>query len=73
MPPVGDTSSRISYFILERLKLSVIPWATRFQDTSRHRHLSGDPTISIPDAIAAIGGPSKVNPLSNYLLGFYTS
>jgi hypothetical protein len=32
----------------------------------------GDPTISIPDAIAAIGGPSKVNPLSNYLLGFYT-
>jgi len=31
----------------------------------------GDPTISIPDAIAAIGGPSKVNPLSNYLLGFY--
>jgi hypothetical protein len=32
----------------------------------------GDPTISIPDAIAAIGGPSNVNPLSNYLLGFYT-
>jgi hypothetical protein len=32
----------------------------------------GDPTISIPDAIAAIGGPSQVNPLSNYLLGFYT-
>jgi len=32
----------------------------------------GDPTVSIPDAIAAIGGPSKVNPLSNYLLGFYT-
>src|SRR5437588_249434 len=32
----------------------------------------GDPTISIPDAIAAIGGPSMVNPLSNYLLGFYT-
>jgi len=33
---------------------------------------AGDPTISIPDAIAAIGGPSKVNPLSAYLLGFYT-
>src|SRR6266699_6260547 len=32
----------------------------------------GDPTISIPDAIAAIGGPANVNPLSNYLLGFYT-
>jgi carboxypeptidase family protein/TonB-dependent receptor-like protein len=32
----------------------------------------GDPTISIPDAIAAIGGPSNVNPLSSYLLGFYT-
>jgi Carboxypeptidase regulatory-like domain/TonB dependent receptor len=32
----------------------------------------GDPTISIPDAIAAIGGPGNVNPLSNYLLGFYT-
>ncbi|MFI5057307.1 MAG: TonB-dependent receptor domain-containing protein [Candidatus Acidiferrales bacterium] len=32
----------------------------------------GNPAISIPDAIAAIGGPSKVNPLSNYLLGFYT-
>ena len=33
---------------------------------------AGDPAISIPDAIAAIGGQSKVNPLSNYLLGFYT-
>jgi carboxypeptidase family protein/TonB-dependent receptor-like protein len=32
----------------------------------------GDPTISIPDAIAAIGGAANVNPLSNYLLGFYT-
>jgi len=32
----------------------------------------GDPTKSIPDAIAAIGGPGNVNPLSNYLLGFYT-
>jgi hypothetical protein len=32
----------------------------------------GDPTISIPDAIAAIGGPNNVNPLSNYLLTFYT-
>ena len=32
----------------------------------------GDPTISIPDAIAAIGGPGNVKPLSNYLLGFYT-
>jgi hypothetical protein len=33
---------------------------------------AGDPTKSIPDAIAAIGGPSKVNPLSAYLLTFYT-
>ena len=33
---------------------------------------AGNPVISIPDAIAAIGGPSNVNPLSNYLLGFYT-
>jgi outer membrane receptor protein involved in Fe transport len=33
---------------------------------------AGDPSRSIPDAIAAIGGPSKVNLLSNYLLGFYT-
>jgi hypothetical protein len=33
---------------------------------------AGNPAISIPDAIAAIGGPSNVNPLSNYLLGFYT-
>src|SRR3984893_5206772 len=33
---------------------------------------TGDPSISIPDAIAAIGGPGNVNPLSNYLLGFYT-
>jgi Carboxypeptidase regulatory-like domain/TonB dependent receptor len=32
----------------------------------------GDPTKSIPDAIAAIGGPGNVNPLSNYLLSFYT-
>jgi hypothetical protein len=32
----------------------------------------GNPAISIPDAIAAIGGPSNVKPLSNYLLGFYT-
>jgi hypothetical protein len=32
----------------------------------------GDPTISIPDAIAAIGGAANVNPLSSYLLGFYT-
>ena len=32
----------------------------------------GDPTKSIPDAIAAIGGPANVNPLSNYLLSFYT-
>jgi hypothetical protein len=32
----------------------------------------GDPTKSIPDAIAAIGGPGNVNPLSNYLLQFYT-
>jgi Carboxypeptidase regulatory-like domain/TonB dependent receptor len=33
---------------------------------------AGDPTISIPDAIAAIGGQSRVNPLSAYLLSFYT-
>jgi hypothetical protein len=33
---------------------------------------AGDPAKSIPDAIAAIGGPSKVNPLSAYLLSFYT-
>jgi hypothetical protein len=33
---------------------------------------AGNPTISIPDATAAIGGPSKVNPLSAYLLSFYT-
>jgi hypothetical protein len=33
---------------------------------------AGDPTTSIPDAIAAIGGQSKVNPLSNYLLSFFT-
>jgi hypothetical protein len=32
----------------------------------------GNPAISIPDAIAAIGGQSKVNPLSAYLLSFYT-
>jgi Carboxypeptidase regulatory-like domain/TonB dependent receptor-like, beta-barrel len=32
----------------------------------------GDPSISIPDAIAAIGGAGNVNPLSNYLLQFYT-
>jgi len=32
----------------------------------------GDPTKSIPDAIAAIGGPANENPLSKYLLGFYT-
>jgi hypothetical protein len=33
---------------------------------------AGNPAISIPDAIAAIGGQSKVNPLSAYLLSFYT-
>jgi hypothetical protein len=33
---------------------------------------AGNPAISIPDATAAIGGPSKVNPLSAYLLSFYT-
>jgi Carboxypeptidase regulatory-like domain/TonB dependent receptor len=33
---------------------------------------AGNPAISIPDAIAAIGGPSNVNPLSAYLLSFYT-
>ncbi len=33
---------------------------------------AGNPAISIPDAIAAIGGPGNVNPLSAYLLTFYT-
>jgi hypothetical protein len=33
---------------------------------------AGNPAISIPDAIAAIGGQSNVNPLSAYLLNFYT-
>jgi hypothetical protein len=33
---------------------------------------AGNPAISIPDAIAAIGGQSNVNPLSAYLLSFYT-
>jgi hypothetical protein len=33
---------------------------------------AGNPKISIPDAITAIGGKGNVNPLSNYLLGFYT-
>ena len=33
---------------------------------------AGNPAISIPDATAAIGGPSNVNPLSAYLLSFYT-
>ncbi len=33
---------------------------------------AGNPAISIPDAIAALGGQANVSPLSNYLLGFYT-
>jgi hypothetical protein len=33
---------------------------------------AGNPAISIPDATAAIGGPGNVNPLSAYLLSFYT-
>jgi outer membrane receptor protein involved in Fe transport len=33
---------------------------------------AGDPTRSIPDAIRAIGGQSKVNALSAYVLSFYT-
>ena len=32
---------------------------------------NGDPGNSLPDAIAAIGGPGNVNALSNYLLQFY--
>jgi len=32
---------------------------------------NGNPGNSLPDAIAAIGGPGNVNALSNYLLQFY--
>jgi hypothetical protein len=46
-----------------------VPTTASFATTANP---AGDPTISIPDAVAAIGGPSKVNPLSAYLLGFYT-
>jgi hypothetical protein len=45
------------------------PTTASFATTSNP---AGNPAISIPDAIAAIGGPSKVKPLSAYLLSFYT-